>query len=153
MDPVVRPAGEEDCADLARLEALARDAIRDVRGGALRLGECPPVDDWPALVRDHSARVFVGTLDDAVVAYMVLVLQPARNRGTVTHVYVEPEARELGLGDTMVEHAISTVRDAGLGGIESVALPGDRETKNLFERAGLTARLIIVYKSLVTDAR
>lgn len=152
MNPVVRLAGEDDCAELARLEALAREAIRDVRGGALRLSECPPVEDWSALVRDDNARVFVGTLDDAIVAYMVLILQAARNRGTVTHVYVEPEARELGLGDTMVEHAISTVRDAGLGGIESVALPGDRETKNLFERAGLTARLIIVYKPLAADA-
>ena len=67
--------------------------------------------------------------------------------------YVEQEARELGLGDTMVEHAIATVREAGLEGIESVALPGDRETKNLFERAGLTARLITVYKTLAADAQ
>ena len=153
MDPIVRLAGEADCADLARLEALAREAIRDVRGGALRLSGCPPIPDWTALVRDASTRVFVGTLDDAVVAYMVLVLRSRRNRGDVTHVYVEQEARELGLGDTMVEQAISTVREAGLEGIESVALPGDRETKNLFERAGLTARLITVYKALVADAQ
>ena len=153
MDPIVRLADEADCDELARLEALAREAIRDVRGGALRLGECPPIEDWTALVGDDDTRVFVGTLDDAVVAYMVLVLRSRRNRGDVTHVYVEQEARELGLGDTMVEHAIATVREAGLEGIESVALPGDRETKNLFERAGLTARLITVYKTLAADAQ
>ena len=40
-------------------------------------------------------------------------------------------------------------KENSLSGIEAVALPGDRETKNLFERAGLTARKITVYKSLV----
>ena len=35
-----------------------------------------------------------------------------------------------------------------LRALEGEALPGDRETKNLYERAGITARLITVSKSL-----
>ena len=82
---------------------------------------------------------------------MVMHLVPSKDRGIITHAFVEAEARELGLGDTMVEVAIATVREAGLAGIEAVALPGDRETKNLYERAGLTARKLTVYKSLSAD--
>ncbi len=151
MDPVVRSAGDVDIADLRRLEQDARDAIADVRGGALRLAECPLLD-WSAALADPATEVYVGTLDDAVLGFMVLQLTPRLNRGIITHAFVEGEARQLGLGDTMVEQAIEAVRHAGLGGIESVALPGDRDTKNLFERAGMTARKIIVYKSLDSQA-
>jgi hypothetical protein len=33
-------------------------------------------------------------------------------------------------------------------GIDAVALPGMRETKNFFEAAGLVARAIVVHKAL-----
>ena len=132
MDPVVRRATINDTSDLARLQLLARQGIEDVRGGALRLAECPVVAEWNPLIDDPHAVVVVGTLDDSVLSYA--------------------EARELGLGDTMVEHFIAAVRTAGLGGIEAIALPGDRETKNMVERAGLTARKLTVYKALPSSA-
>ncbi len=152
MDPVVRRATINDINDLARLQLLARQGIEDVRGGALRLAECPVVTDWNPLIDDTHVVVVVGTLDDSVMSYAVMHLSAANNRGIITHAFVEVEARELGLGDTMVEHFIAAVRSAGLGGIEAVALPGDRETKNMFERAGLTARKLTVYKALPTSA-
>ena len=148
MDERVRRATPADVAELTRLESIARNGIVGVRGGDLRLEECAPVDDWAQRLDDDETVVLVGTIDDVVVAFMVLEMHANRDRGFVSHVYVEAEARELGLGDTMVEEAVAAVRAAGLRGIESVALPGDRETKNLFERAGLTARKLTVYKSL-----
>ena len=148
MDPVVRVAATADHDELARLQQIARDAIRDVRGGALRLAECPVVDDWAALVDAPDSVVFIATIDDIPVGYLVLQLSSARDRGVITHAFVEEGARELGFGDTMIEHAVAACREHGLHGIESIALPGDRETKNLFERAGITARKIVVYKAL-----
>jgi len=150
VDPIVRRAEPRDAAELDRLQAIAREGMRDVRGGALRLAECEPVVNWLDLLDESNAVVFVGTLDDAVVSYMVMHLSSERDRGIITHAYVEAEARELGLGDTLVENAVAAVREAGLNGIEAVALPGDRETKNMYERAGLTARKLTVYKSLPT---
>ena len=152
MDPVVRRATLNDTTDLARLQHLARQGIEDVRGGALRLAECPVVTDWNTLINDPHTVVVVGTLDESVMRYAVMQLSAEKNRGLITHAYVEAEARELGLGDTMVEHFIAAVRTAGLDGIEAVALPGDRETKNMFERAGLTARKLTVYKALQSNA-
>lgn len=149
MDEVVRRASADDCAELQRLELLARDGLHDVRGGALRLQECAPVDSWSDLVTDPDRVVLVGTLDDHPVAFLVMHMSAAKNRGLISHVYVEVEGRELGLGDNLVEQAVDAVRVRGLSGIEAVALPGDRDTKNLFERAGLTARKLTVYKSLL----
>jgi GNAT superfamily N-acetyltransferase len=71
--------------------------------------------------------------------------------GDVAHIdqtYVTPDAREVGFGDALVEAAVAAARAAGAGVIEGHALPGDRDTKNLFERAGITARLITVSRRL-----
>ena len=66
----------------------------------------------------------------------------------VRQVYVHPEAREVGFGDYMLAAAIEAIRQMGGTVVESFALPGDRDTKNLYERAGMTARKIIVSKRL-----
>jgi GNAT superfamily N-acetyltransferase len=66
----------------------------------------------------------------------------------VDQVYVTPEARELGFGDTLLEAAVEAATAAAAHVIEGHALPGDRETKNLYERAGITARLITVSRRL-----
>jgi GNAT superfamily N-acetyltransferase len=63
-------------------------------------------------------------------------------------VYVHPEAREVGLGDELLATAMAAARAAGCAALEGTALPGDRETKNLYERAGIVARLIVVSKRL-----
>ena len=57
---------------------------------------------------------------------------------------MHPEARELGFGDWLLEAALHAARDAGSTVLEGTALPGDRDTKNLYERAGIKARKITV---------
>ena len=44
--------------------------------------------------------------------------------------------------------AIAWATERGCFGIESMALPGNRETKNFFERFGLVARAIVVHRAL-----
>jgi len=144
----VRLATADDIEALDWLQDLARAGLVEARGGALRLRECESIGDWSTALAAPEVLVLVGTLLDVVLSYMVTVMRPDIDRGVITHAFVEEGARELGLGDTMVEHAVAAVRAAALGGIEAVALPGDRDTKNLYERAGLTARKITVYKAL-----
>lgn len=148
MDEIVRRAQLDDRANIEQLETAARGGIIGVRGGDLRLAECDHVPDWSTWIGDPMKVVLVGCLDEVVVAFLTMHLSATRQRGIIAHVYVEVGARELGLGDALVDAAITAVRAAGLPGIESEVLPGDRETKNLFERAGLTARKLTVYKSL-----
>ena len=148
MDPVVRLGTADDIPALEWLQDHARTALVDVRGGNLRLAECAPVTDWAALFADPNAVVLVGELAGVVLGFLIVLLRSDIDRALVTYAFVEEGARELGLGDTMVERAIEIAQHHGVSGIEAVALPGDRETKNLYERAGLTARKITVYKSL-----
>ena len=153
IDPVVRRAVVADAGPLGALEAEARAALVTARGGVRWLDEHPEVGErWADAV--EARIVFVAVLVDVggppaselVVGYLVLDLA-----GSVAHVdqvYVTPDARELGFGDALLEHATDTARESGAELLEGHALPGDRETKNLYERAGITARLITVSRRL-----
>ncbi len=90
--------------------------------------------------------VLVGLIDRVPVGYLVWGI--AGTTAIVEQVYVTPEARELGFGDGLLEAAIERARAQGAVAIEAEALPGDRETKNLYERAGVTARKLVVWRSI-----
>jgi len=62
--------------------------------------------------------------------------------------YVQPDARGVGIGSAMIEAAIAEVAQRGGLRVNAAALPGDRSTKNLFERHGLVAQMITVGKTL-----
>jgi ribosomal protein S18 acetylase RimI-like enzyme len=145
LDPDVRTASGADAAALAQLEAEARLSLLDARGGVRWLEEHAEIGTaWPASIARRT--VLVGVIDQHVVGYLVLDVD-----GRIAHidqVYVTPEARELGFGDALLAAATDRARVAGAGVLEGHALPGDRNTKNLYERAGITARLITVSRRL-----
>lgn len=142
VDTHVRRAQPGDVDDLAWLQQMARDAAVDQRGGPAWLDETPAEHDWGTAITSADRAVFVGTVEGVVLGMLDLGIGP--RIAAVRLAYVHPEARELGLGDTMMEHALDAARAAGCAAFEGVALPGDRETKNLYERAGITARKIIL---------
>lgn len=144
----VRRATAADAAQLHDLEHDARAALVDARGGAPLLAEQPAVDDWAAAITDPATSVWVAAIDDVVVGYLELRHAAGEPIGIVRQVQVVEAARELGFGDELLAAAIAAIRDRGGVCVESFALPGDRDTKNLFERAGVTARKIIVSKRL-----
>jgi GNAT superfamily N-acetyltransferase len=141
IDPVVRRPHDDDVEALAELEDIARAALVDQRGGQRWLEEHPRRGDrWRETIETH--HVLVADLDGLVVGYLVLVLDGDLAR--VDEVFVLAEAREVGFGDELIACALSAARAAGASVFEGQALPGDRMTKNLYERAGITARLITV---------
>jgi GNAT superfamily N-acetyltransferase len=146
IDPIVRAATDEDQAALQALELEARAALIDQRGGEIWLVEHPLIGErWDA--RCHDGDVFVGTIDDVVIGYIVAELG-ADAVVRIDQVWVTPEARELGFGDELLAAAISSASSRGATAVEGQALPGDRHTKNLYERAGIVARLITTYRWL-----
>jgi ribosomal protein S18 acetylase RimI-like enzyme len=146
IDPIVRAATGEDQAALQALELEARAALIDQRGGEVWLVEHPLIGgDWGA--RCRRGDVFVGTIDDVVVGYIVAELG-ADAVVRIDQVWVTPEARELGFGDELLAAAISAAQARGATAVEGQALPGDRHTKNLYERAGIVARLITTFRRL-----
>jgi GNAT superfamily N-acetyltransferase len=146
IDPTVRRATADDAEQLRELEVEARQALVGQRGGDRWLVEHPLVgDDWPR--RCEVSDVFVGSIDEVVIGYLVADLgDDAIVR--IDQVWVTPQARELGFGDGLLALAIDTARAGGAVAVEGQALPGDRHTKNLYERAGIVARLITTFRRL-----
>ncbi|MEY4362345.1 MAG: hypothetical protein RL391_1651, partial [Actinomycetota bacterium] len=101
------------------------------------------IAEWPP--------TWVGIIDGVVVGFLCGGVAEVPSRGrvfTVDRVYVRAEAREVGFGDALVAAALEHARAEGCSYFEAIALPGDRETKNLYERAGVTARSIVVSRPL-----
>ena len=148
MDVVARLARSSDAGVLESLEAEARLSLADQRGGPEWLAGCAPADaaTWARRADDAEWHVVVGTIDDVVVAYAVAGTK--QNVATVTHLYVHPEARDVGIGEAMIEELLAWAPSTGAKALEATALPGDRQTKNLFERFGMKARAITVSRRL-----
>ncbi len=145
--------------DLPRLAELAEEAVAeqvDHRGGAVwSRRETRPQPALPSLavaLDDPLQLVLAGTIDGAVVGYGVVRLERLRSGehlGILSDLYVEPEAREVGVGEMLVERVLAWCTEHGCRGVDALALPGNRNTKNFFETFGFTARALIVHRSLL----
>ena len=145
---------------MAAVAVLARQAVEELsvlRGGAVwrqQDGRREPIEEGlSAQLADGPAAglVVVGTVDQAVVAYGVSRLEALADGSilsVVTDLYVDPAARGIGIGEAMMGLLVDHAEAAGAVGIDSLALPGDRSTKNFFETFGLKARAIVVHRAL-----
>jgi GNAT superfamily N-acetyltransferase len=144
--------------DLEVLCELARGlygALADQRGGPVHMslsGRPEPYrDSFAADQADPQAIVVVGVFAGVPVGFTVVRLVPTNGEDVIasmSEIYTEPDARGVGVGEAMLDFAIAWACERGAIGIDAVALPGMRDTKNFFERFGLTARSIAVYRSL-----
>lgn len=145
IDPTVRAGVASDVEQLVELEREAREAVAHQRGGARWLATHDPRGDrWADVVA--SGAVLVAHMDGVVVGY--LVLDTGGPVARIDEVWVTPGARELGFGDELLAAAVERARASGARFLEGETLPGDRDTKNLYERAGIKARLITVSTEL-----
>ncbi len=144
IEPTVRLARPGDRPELAWLEAIARTDLVDQRGGDLWLELHPEQSpDWAAV---DSGEVAVGVIDEVAIGYLRFHVDDAVLY--VDDVFVHPEARELGFGDALLALVRAIGAERGASRLQAEALPGDRDTKNLYERAAITAKRIIVSAAL-----
>jgi ribosomal protein S18 acetylase RimI-like enzyme len=145
--------------DVPRLAGLARQAIAELtvsKGGAVwsrREARAEPIDDGlDAAVHSPDHLVLAGTFDGAVVGYAVAAVDQLRDGASLavlTELYVEPDARSVGVGEAMIHEVLSWAEARDCIGVDSLVLPGNREAKNFFETAGLVARAIVVHRPLL----
>jgi len=101
---------------------------------------------------DH--RVFAGLFGDAIVAYGILEFSNTNDNqriASIKEIFVLKDARSVGVGESLIDSMINEAIEHDAIGIDSFALPGDRETKNFFETQGMVARLIHVYRTLESN--
>lgn len=150
-----RPAGADDVGPITEMARALRDEITDVRGGILwaqREGLAEPLDRaYEELLSRDDARVVVGTIDDVVIGFGVGVLDrlhSGERLGVVTDLYVDPEARGIGVGESIANTLLAWFEEQGCTGADAWALPGHRMTKNFFEDQGFVSRGIVVHRDL-----
>jgi GNAT superfamily N-acetyltransferase len=151
----VRPAVAEDLTRLTALARAAIDELADEKGGIVwrrHAARREPLEEGLAedLARDDT-QVLVGTIDDAVVGYSVTTVETLFDNGAlavVRDLFVEPEARGVGVGAAVMEAILAWAGERGCIGVDALALPGGRATKNFFESFGLVARAIVVHRDL-----
>jgi GNAT superfamily N-acetyltransferase len=150
-----RGATADDVPAVAPLVAAAGDEKRQQKGGPLwfrrerRWGDTEAELHRAIAAADHELAV--GTIDAVVVGYGLVRVERLGDGtllGVIDDIYVDPEARSIGVGEALMEHLIAWCRDQGCFGVDSLALPGDRATKNFFESFGLVARAIVVHRPL-----
>ena len=151
----VRTATPADLDDVVALAAAAVAEKQTQKGGAVWVRrESRPEPFARSLgetLRASHHEVAVGQLDGVTVGYGVVhseTLLDGGKLGVIDDIYVDPRARELGLGELLMEHLLAWCREQGCFGVDSLALPGDRSTKNFFESFGLVARAIVVHRPL-----
>ena len=137
----------QDVDVLVLLESEARLSLKEFRGADRLAIEVPEIGSrWSQVLTDGAMFVLVGCIDSVVMGY--LIARKLDQLATIEQVFVTNDARNLGVGDALVSATLSWAREQNLTALDALALPGDRETKNLYERSGLVARLITVTKKL-----
>jgi GNAT superfamily N-acetyltransferase len=155
MEVVARAATE---ADLDELVALYRGFCKDLaaeRGGELHLrkeGFSPLLEDhFNDVMGDGRHLVLLGTLDKVPVGLVVAELGELRDSSRLAAVdvlYVEPPAREVGVGESLLEAVANWATSNGASGIDIRVLPGMRQAKNFLEGSGFVARLLVMHRRL-----
>lgn len=156
-DVSTRTATSDDLAVVVELVRTAVEEKRQQKGGEMwarrERRPDPRAPELLAALEDPDREVVVGEIDGVVVGYGLVhteVLDDGGVLGVVNDIYVDPGARSVGVGEAMMEHLLAWCRDKGCFGVDSLALPGDRATKNFFESFGLVARAIVVHRPLAT---
>jgi len=148
-----RAATSTDLSRIAELARLMRAELTAMKGGALwavREARPEPLEDgYRALLERDDACLVVGTIDGSVIGFGAAELERLRSAatlGVITDLFVEPEARAVGVGEALAGDLVAFCERHDCVGIDALALPGHRAAKNFFEESGFTARAIVMHR-------
>lgn len=148
-----RPATEADLEDLVRLWEHAVQELEGQRGGGPLAGSLSR-PDLPRFLKgalDEPERLLVvGSIDDVPVGLASVWADRSRREpiGQLELIFVEPNARQVGVADVMLALVLARCEEWGMSGVDSPALPGNRSAKSFFETQGMQARLLIMHRPL-----
>ena len=171
MDIFVRTAHPSDIAQLVALTGEFYAEVGAEKGGDIwlrRHQRPPPLErSLDATLDDPDTAVLLGMIDDVTLGFGVVrrsddptvaghstgdstvrANDPPESIAVIEELFVTVPARGVGVGRALLDAIVEWAADQGCSGVDAVALPGARETKNFFEAAHFTARAIVVHHRL-----
>jgi GNAT superfamily N-acetyltransferase len=154
MDIEHRAATADDIAGIVEMYGPAegeQTSLRELWGLADGLAE-PLPDTLQSVLDNPEAHAVVGLIDGVVFGFAYgsiedLLPQAGGERiGVIRIIYVDHEARMVGVGEEMLEGMMGWFRSHGLSRFDAIVSPGHRLAKNFFEAAGFKARRITMYR-------
>lgn len=152
-----RPATTDDVDRILELSRAMRQELAGQRGGDLWWRTHEPTEHHApglrALLDYDDDCLLVGALDGHTVAYAIARrhrLSDGTHLAVVGELYVDPDAREVGVGEALVEAVLAWAAARGCVGVDATALPGHRAAKNFFETHGFVARSLTMHRPLGT---
>lgn len=115
--------------EMAQVHSHAGDSVRECAG--YRGDVHAPVLDGPCLLACIDGAV-VGSASWRIVDMS----------GVLDHMWVDPDARGVGVGTALLRASVQAVRSAGCSRFVCDVQPGNRSMKNLLEQQGIVARMI-----------
>jgi len=151
----VRVAVAQDVTNLERLRDLAAAHISSQRGGVVALlREFADNSAFEELTEGQISQgrlILIGLISETAVGYCFaesVKLSDDFALCQIQELFVESEARDVGVGQLLMDSLTAWAVQQRCGGIDATVMPGDRETKNFFETFGLVARAISVHLDL-----
>jgi ribosomal protein S18 acetylase RimI-like enzyme len=102
-------------------------------------------------VNDPQAVLAIGAIDAVAFGFLLARIEDllpqagGEQVGAIRLVFVDRQAREVGVGEAMLDLALSQLRERGLRRFDAHVLPGHRLVKNFFEAGGFAARSITMH--------
>ncbi|MGA2530381.1 MAG: GNAT family N-acetyltransferase [Acidimicrobiales bacterium] len=155
MSVGTRVATTGDLQELVELYRRFRQDIADERGAAVHLLKealAEPLESvMGTVVQDDNRLAILGLVDEVPVG-MALgrteELADTSRLAVVEALYVDPPAREVGVGESLLATVLEWASLKQAIGIDIEVLPGMREAKNFLEGSGFAARLLVMHKRL-----
>lgn len=148
-----RPATRDDLSVLVDLYRRLESEQTDLkRMWPLADGLAEPVEtSFGAILEDDDSVLVLGTIDDVPLGLLwarVEDLLPQANGakvGAIRLVFTDHGARAVGVGESMIDEALSELRGRGVRLFDAHVSPGHRLAKNFFESHGFSARSIVMH--------
>jgi GNAT superfamily N-acetyltransferase len=111
----------------------------------------PLAESLNEALHDEDTFVVIGEIEDYPFGFLVARVEGllpqawGEEIGSIRLVYVEPEAREVSVGEAMRDDALEWLRARGISKFDAHVLPGHRLVKNFFEAGGFSARSIVMH--------
>lgn len=103
------------------------------------------------LLDDPDTYVVLGTIDGCPFGFMSASVEDLLDQaggakvGSIRLVFVDHGAREVGVGEAMLDATLTHLRARGITRFDAHVLPGHRLVKNFFESGGFSARSIVMH--------